>query len=149
MRCPFCNGRSTKVLDTRETSDNEIRRRRECSDCEERFTTYERVESPSLVVIKQGEREEEFSRQKILEGITKACSKRPVSEEQMEDIADRVESRIRAKNVRKVDSKEIGQLVLERLKELDEVAYIRFASVYRSFEDADSFEKELKELKKA
>jgi len=135
------------VLDTRETKDNEIRRRRECAGCEERFTTYERIESPSLTVIKQDGEEERFNPEKILEGLKNACAKRPVSESEIEDIVDRIESRIRSNNVRTIESKEIGQMVVEELEDLDKVAYLRFASVYRSFEDVGSFEEELEHLK--
>jgi transcriptional repressor NrdR len=146
MNCPYCTEQSTKVLDTRETSDNEIRRRRECTDCEQRFTTYERYESQPLKVVKRDGTSEEFDRAKLKDGLTKACKKRPVDEETIEDIVDQVESRVGALNEREVSSETIGELIMERLRDLDDVAYIRFASVYRSFDDADSFKEELEEL---
>ncbi|MDY6777466.1 MAG: transcriptional regulator NrdR [Candidatus Nanohaloarchaea archaeon] len=148
MNCPYCSEGSTKVVDTRDTGENEVRRRRECRACGERFTTYERVESPSLRVVKQDGSEEQFRRDKIRDGIERACNKRPVSEEEIEDIVDQVESEIRSRNNRTVEADEIGEAVMERLKELDDVAYLRFASVYRDFEDADSFKEELEELER-
>lgn len=146
MHCPHCDDDSTRVIDTRETGENEIRRRRECGDCGERFTTYERIESPSLRVVKEDGDTERFDRSKIREGVEHACSKRPVSDEDIDDLIDQVESEIRKEHTDTVSSKEVGEAVASRLKELDEVAYIRFASVYRSFEDAESFQDELEQL---
>ncbi|MDY6770635.1 MAG: transcriptional regulator NrdR [Candidatus Nanohaloarchaea archaeon] len=147
MKCPYCAEDATKVVDTRETTANEIRRRRECSNCGERFTTYERIESPELKVVKEDGTEEDFDRSKLRSGIERACNKRPVSDEQIEDLIDQVESEIRAENRKEVESKHIGELVMEKLRDIDDVAYIRFASVYRDFDSADSFEEEIEELK--
>ncbi len=147
MKCPYCSEGSTKVIDTRETTANEIRRRRECQACGERFTTYERVESLELKVLKDDGEKEDFDRSKLRSGIQRACNKRPVTDEQIEDLIDQVESEIRSENEKEVRSRHIGDLVMEKLKDIDEVAYIRFASVYRDFDSADSFEEEVKELK--
>lgn len=144
MRCVFC-GADTKVVDKRNSEEN-IRRRRECLTCEKRFTTYERPEI-NITVIKKDGRREPFSREKILSGILKACEKRPISREEIENIVDKIESEIR-KAGDEVGTKKIGGIVMKKLKSLDKVAYIRFASVYHSFDDLSSFEKELKELKK-
>jgi len=147
MKCPYCSEGSTKVVDTRETTANEIRRRRECQACGERFTTYERVESLELKVLKDDGEKEDFDRSKLRSGIERACNKRPVTDEQIEDLIDQVESEIRSENETEVRSRHIGDLVMEKLKDIDEVAYIRFASVYRDFDSADSFEEEVKDLK--
>lgn len=147
MKCPYCSEGSTKVIDTRETTANEIRRRRECQACGERFTTYERVESLELKVLKDDGEKEDFDRSKLRSGIERACNKRPVTDEQIEDLIDQVESEIRSENEKEVRSRHIGDLVMDKLKDIDEVAYIRFASVYRDFDSADSFEEEVKELK--
>lgn len=146
INCPHCDHASTRVVDTRDTGQNEIRRRRECADCGERFTTYERIESPSLQVVKQDGSAERFDPGKIRDGVERACNKRPVSDDEIDALVDQVESAIRQQHTDRVDSEEVGEAVAERLKELDEVAYIRFASVYRSFEDAESFQDELEEL---
>ncbi|MCJ7429222.1 MAG: transcriptional regulator NrdR [Candidatus Nanohaloarchaeota archaeon QJJ-5] len=147
MQCPYCDEPGTSVVDTRETSDNEVRRRRECSACGERFTTYERHESPSLTVVKRDGEEEPFDRDKLRTGIERACNKRPLAEDDIEDLVDTIESRIRAKDLKSVTAEEIGEIAMSTLKETDEVAYLRFASVYRDFDDVDSFEEELEELK--
>ncbi|MDY6788932.1 MAG: transcriptional regulator NrdR [Candidatus Nanohaloarchaea archaeon] len=147
MKCPYCAGSTTKVVDTRGKESSEVRRRRECNDCGKRFTTYERVGNETLTIVKSDGSEESFSREKLKKGIDRACNKRPVTEEEIEQLVDNVESRLRALDSDKVDSDHIGDLVMEELRELDEVAYIRFASVYESFETADSFEEEVKELK--
>lgn len=147
MKCPYCSEGSTKVIDTRETTANEIRRRRECQACGERFTTYERVESLELKVLKDDGETEDFDRSKLRSGIERACNKRPVTDEQIEDLIDQVESEIRSENEKEVRSRHIGDLVMDKLKDIDEVAYIRFASVYRDFDSADSFEEEVQELK--
>lgn len=147
MRCPFCKGEETKVTDSRTTDDgNAIRRRRECLSCGRRFTTYEMVEEVPLVVIKKNGRRELFDRNKILNGLLRACNKRNVTRQQLEDIVTRVERKIRNSLVQEVSSVRIGELVLDELKNIDEVAYIRFASVYRQFADLDSFMAELKRL---
>ncbi|MBM3200218.1 transcriptional repressor NrdR [Candidatus Woesearchaeota archaeon] len=148
MRCPYCKSTETKVVDKRETQDQKsTRRRRECLKCKKRFTTYERIEQSDLIVIKKDNRREPFSREKLKSGIVKACQKRPVSYESIENVLNEIESQLRKKNKAEVTSKEIGELVMKKLKKLDKVAYIRFASVYREFQDIRSFEKELKSLK--
>jgi len=144
MRCVFC-GKYTKVVDKR-NGEGSIRRRRECLTCKKRFTTHERPEV-NITVIKKDGRREQFSREKILAGILRACEKRPVSRETINNLVDKIESEIR-KIGDEVETKKIGDIVMRRLKTLDKIAYIRFASVYRSFDDISSFEKELKELKK-
>lgn len=148
MICPYCNS-DTKVIDKRETPDQKAtRRRRECLKCHKRFTTYERIERTDLFVIKKDERREPFNREKLKSGIIKACEKRPISHETIEKVLNDIESVLRKKNKKEITSREIGEAVMKRLKKLDKVAYIRFASVYRAFEDLKSFEKELKSLKK-
>ena len=148
MRCPFCQHTETDVIDTRDTDDFRIRRRRECAKCKRMFTTYEEAEKEDLFVIKKDGRREKFDRHKLLSGIQKACEKRPVSVEQTEGIANWVEAKIRKGDKQEVKTDEIGELVMERLKKVDEVAYIRFASVYRSFADVESFEAALKNLRR-
>lgn len=147
MRCPYCAGSETKVLDKRETSDLiSTRRRRECLKCKKRFTTYERVESAELIVVKKDGNRESFDRNKMKAGILKACEKRPIKAEKIDKIVDQIEAELRNKDSIEIESKEIGGLVMEKLKELDNVAYIRFASVYRQFTDLKSFEKEVEKL---
>lgn len=148
MRCPYCHHNESDVKDTRDTDDYRIRRRRECAKCGRRFTTYEEVEKEDLFVIKKDGRREKFDRHKLLNGIQRACEKRPVGMDVVEEITAWVEAKIRKSDQREVKSNEIGELVMERLRKVDDVAYIRFASVYRSFTDIDSFEKALKNLKK-
>ncbi len=148
MNCPHCGHGSTRVVETRDiASENMTRRRRECKDCEERFTTYERVETPALQVVKEDGSTEQFSREKLVEGIEEACKKRPVDEDAIARLADAVEAELQASGRKEVESAHIGDLVLERLQELDEVAYVRFASIYRSFEDVEAFEEEVETLK--
>jgi transcriptional repressor NrdR len=147
MKCPFCSHTDTQVIETRETSEDVTRRRRECLKCSKRFTTYERVENNLRVVKKDGIREE-FDREKVKKGILKACEKRPITIEQIDKTVDEIEKTLRNKGVTEVKSTFIGNLVMRHLKKLDSVAYIRFASVYRAFQDAGEFEKELKLLKK-
>lgn len=147
MKCPYCSHKEDKVVDSRSTQEEStIRRRRECLNCGKRFTTYEYVEEVSLMVIKKDSRREHFDRKKILSGIMKACEKRPVSLEKMEEIASWVERAIQKKSDREVLSSRIGELVMERLKALDDVAYVRFASVYRQFKDVGQFMGELKSI---
>ena len=148
MKCPFCNHSETDVIDTRDTEDFRIRRRRECAKCRRRFTTYEEVEKEDLFVIKKDGRREKFDRRKLLSGLEKSCEKRPVSREKIDAMADWVEARLRKTNKQEVSSSAVGELVMQRLRAVDEVAYIRFASVYRSFADVDSFEKALRTLRK-
>ncbi|MCH4166583.1 MAG: transcriptional regulator NrdR [Megasphaera sp.] len=147
MRCPFCQSDDTKVTDSRATDDGKaIRRRRECQHCGRRFTTYEMVEELPLVVVKRSGRRELFDRNKILNGLLRACNKRKVTRQQLDDIVAKVERKIRNALAQEVTSERIGELVLTELKSVDEVAYIRFASVYRQFADLDSFMAELKHL---
>ena len=149
MICPYCSSPSNKVMDKRETPDlKSTRRRRECLKCHKRFTTYERIEQIDLFVVKKDKRREPFDREKLKSGIVKACQKRPISHDSIENILNDIESKIRKKNKTEITSNEIGEMVMKKLKKLDKVAYIRFASVYREFEDIKSFEKELKFLKK-
>ncbi|MEI6631604.1 MAG: transcriptional regulator NrdR [bacterium] len=147
MRCPNCGYKEDKVVDSRATQEESaIRRRRECLKCGKRFTTYEYIEEVSLMVIKKDNRREPFDRKKVLAGITRACEKRPVSMEKMEDIVTQVERAIQKKSDREVSSSRIGELVMERLKSIDDVAYGRFASVYRQFKDVGQFMVELKDI---
>ncbi len=147
MKCPFCGHNEEKVIDSREAVDGAaIRRRRECDGCKRRFTTYERQEESPLLMVKRDGRREPFDRKKILSGVLKACEKRPVPADRMEQLVDEVERDIRKEFDREVPSTEVGERVMRRLHELDEVAYVRFASVYRSFKDINQFMKELREL---
>jgi len=147
MRCPICGFNESKVVDSRPAEDNtSIRRRRECLECQKRFTTYEVIETVPIVVIKKDQRRESFDRNKILNGIIKACEKRSVSEEQMKKIARDIEAYLQNQLQAEIPSNRIGELVMEKLKEMDEVAYVRFASVYREFKDINTFMNELKNL---
>ncbi len=149
MKCPFCGNRETKVIDSRETEDGSIiRRRRECMRCKKRFSTYERIELGDIIVIKKDGRREPYNRKKLMTGISKACEKRPISYDKINSIIEAIEQKIRSKFITEVPSKFIGDQVMNYLKKLDEVAYIRFASVYRQFKDITRFEKELKKLQK-
>ncbi|SCW55040.1 transcriptional repressor NrdR [Paenibacillus tianmuensis] len=144
MKCPYCDYSGTKVLDSRAANENKsIRRRRECEKCLKRFTTFEMVEETPLIVIKKDGSREEFNREKMLRGLIRACEKRPVSVERLEMIVSEVEKQIRTTAHAEVDSREIGEIVMSELYPVDEVAYIRFASVYRQFKDIDMFMKEL------
>src|SRR6185503_12194593 len=145
MKCPSCSYNETKVVDSRLTSDGTaIRRRRECLKCEFRFTTYEYVEQVNLMVIKRDGRRQPFDRKKIIAGLVKACEKRPVSMDTMEEITKDIERQLQKKYDREVESKEIGEVIMEKLAGMDEVAYVRFASVYRQFRDVNQFMSELK-----
>lgn len=147
MKCPFCAHPDDKVVDSRTIKDGElIRRRRECLSCSKRFTTYERIEEIPLMVVKKDGRREAFDRSKIVIGILKACEKRPVGVEQIEDVVDRIEKDINSSVEKEVRAETIGSLVMEELKVLDEVAYVRFASVYRQFKDINEFMDVLKTL---
>lgn len=148
MKCPFCGFEETKVIDSREVPDSiATRRRRECLKCGRRFTTYEKIEEDLVVIKKSGEKEP-FMREKVKNGILKACNKRPVTEEQIDALVDNIEMEIRNNNTTEIKSVDIGELVIKKLKELDEVAYLRFVSVFKEFTDPHSFEKEIKQLKK-
>ena len=147
MKCPYCGYQESKVVDSRHSEDGQsIRRRRECLSCQKRFTTYETVECPPIVVIKRDGARQAFDRNKILNGMLRACEKRPVALAKLEEATDAIEQIIQNSLDREVSTTQIGELVMERLKPLDEVAYVRFASVYRQFKDIDSFMHELNKL---
>jgi len=147
MKCPFCGYLEDKVVDSRPTEEGiSIRRRRECVKCGARFTTYEKIETVPLMVIKRDGTRQSFERNKVLTGLIKACEKRPVSAAQVESIADEVEQQILNSMKKEVTSEELGELIMEKLKELDQVAYVRFASVYKSFKDVDTFMEELRKM---
>ncbi|TGB04092.1 transcriptional regulator NrdR [Halobacillus salinus] len=147
MKCPNCHYKSTKVLDSRPIEEGQsIRRRRECEKCEFRFTTFERIEEVPLIVVKKEGTREEFSREKLMRGLIRACEKRPVAVEELERVTLEVEKELRNRGVSEVMSKDIGEMVMARLSDIDEVAYVRFASVYRQFKDINVFIDELKEL---
>ena len=147
MKCPFCDNPDTKVIDSRPTEEGHaIRRRRGCDKCNRRFTTYEKLEETILMVVKKDGRREAFDRSKILNGIIQACEKRPVSMAQMEAIADEIEKTISNSMEKEVESYDIGELIMSQLKDVDEVAYVRFASVYRQFTDVNTFVKEIEKL---
>ncbi|OGR39424.1 MAG: transcriptional regulator NrdR [Elusimicrobia bacterium GWA2_64_40] len=149
MKCPFCGAEDTKVTDSRDSSEAfEIRRRRECEKCAKRFTTYERIEAHPLVVIKKDGRRESFLKEKLMNGIIKSCQKRDVSVEKMEEAGRDIESSLRNEDTYEIPSSKIGEFVAKKLKALDKVAYIRFASIYKDFEDVTDFEKEIKSIKK-
>lgn len=147
MKCPFCNHQEDKVIDTRSSKDGQaIRRRRECLKCESRFTTYEWVEESLPMVVKKDGRRERFNLIKIRQGLTRACEKRPISADKLEEVADAVERKFQETGENEIPSSLIGEEIMDRLKNLDEVAYVRFASVYRSFKDISEFMTELKTL---
>ena len=147
MKCPFCGHQEDKVVDSRASSEGvSIRRRRECLACRKRFTTYEHVEEQRLMVIKKDGRREPFDRHKLLSGLVKACEKRPISMDQLEELVDDIEQELSQQMEREVSSRQIGERVIKRLHAMDPVAYVRFASVYREFKDAEQFMRELKEL---
>lgn len=148
MRCPYCQELESRVLDSRSCEDgSSIRRRRECNACKRRFTTYERLEERPLLVIKRGGNREQFNRDKLFNGITRACEKRPVSMETIENLVAGIEKDLRDNYDREVSSMAIGEMVMDRLQSLDEVAYVRFASVYRQFKDVNSFINAIEQLK--
>src|SRR5579871_6371367 len=147
MKCPFCGFENDKVVDSRESKEGEaIRRRRECLKCEKRFTTYERIDEIPYMVVKKDGRREKFERQKILAGVLRACEKRPIPMGKMEQIVNDVEQFVVDSAERERTTSELGELIMERLKQIDKVAYIRFASVYRDFKDVREFKAELEEL---
>lgn len=147
MRCPFCGHIEDKVVDSREAKDGDsIRRRRECLSCGRRFTSYERIDEIPYMVVKKGGRREIFDRNKILSGLLRACEKRPISVNQLEGIVDEVEKTVQDSPDRELPTTEIGKVIMRRLKALDKVAYVRFASVYLEFEDVSAFMTELKDL---
>ena len=149
MKCPYCGFLESKVIDSRPADDgNSIRRRRECLKCQKRFTTYEKLETISLIVVKQDNSRQPYDREKIVRGLIRACEKRPITYAQMEDIADQIESELYQMMSKEVTSTEIGEKVMSHLKELDEVAYVRFASVYRKFGDITNFVSFLEDFNK-
>ncbi|MEA4814891.1 MAG: transcriptional regulator NrdR [Oscillospiraceae bacterium] len=147
MKCPFCGYKESKVMDSRPTEEgSSIRRRRECLKCGKRFTTYETVESMPLVVVKKDGSRQSFERRKVLNGMLRACEKRPVSMETLERLTDEIEQELQNSLEREINTEHIGELVMEKLKAVDEVAYVRFASVYRQFKDINTFMTELNKL---
>ncbi|MFO1443988.1 transcriptional regulator NrdR [Bacillus sp. Bva_UNVM-123] len=147
MKCPSCQNNNTRVLDSRPVDDyRSIRRRRECEECSYRFTTFEKVEEIPLIVVKKEGTREEFSREKILRGLLRACEKRPVPLKELEEITASIEKELRSNGVSEIKSESVGEMVMERLAKIDDVAYVRFASVYRQFKDINVFIDELKEL---
>ena len=147
MKCPFCFNDESKVVDSRSTDDNTtIRRRRECTKCNKRYTTYEKIEDIPVLVIKRDLARENFNKEKIINGLIIACQKRPVSRKQIEEIAEDIEKKISNKMLTEIESETIGEMVMEKLKEIDEISYVRFASVYRQFKDINTFVDELQKL---
>ena len=147
MKCPYCHNKESKVIDSRYTDGHStIRRRRECLKCGERFTTYERIEDTPLLVIKKNKDREFFDKNKLLKGILKAAEKRPISQKRLKDMVDEIEKEIRNNMKQEISSKKIGNMVMSKLKDIDEVAYVRFASVYRQFKDVSKFKDELERL---
>lgn len=147
MRCPFCSYEESKVIDSRPTDENErIRRRRECIQCGKRFTTYETIEDVPIIVIKKDRSREVFDRTKVLKGMLRACEKRPVNSAELETAISQIEATLQSATDREVTSVRIGELIMEKLREIDEVAYVRFASVYKAFDSASSFIEEISRL---
>ena len=146
MKCPFCGNDNTKVIDSRPTDDSSIRRRRQCESCGKRFTTYEKVETMPLIVIKKDNNREPYDREKIVAGIVRSCHKRPVSISSINAMVDEIETKIFNIGEKEIPTTTIGAIVMEELKKLDEVAYVRFASVYREFKDLNTFMDELKNV---
>jgi transcriptional repressor NrdR len=148
VRCPYCSHAEDRVVDSREHAEGtQVRRRRECLACSRRFTTYERIEEVPALVVKRDGRREPYDRNKVLAGLSRACQKRPVGMPQLEAMADSVELAVNRKDEREISSEEIGRVLMESLRRLDQVAYVRFASVYRRFEDVEQFLEELRRLK--
>jgi transcriptional repressor NrdR len=148
MRCPFCAALEDRVVDSRESREGDvIRRRRECVRCGRRFTSYEKIESRSFQVVKRDQRREPYDREKLMRGLQVACRKRPVPQAELDRVADSIEAAIYDSSEREISSQQLGRMVMDRLRDLDPVAYVRFASVYRRFEDVDAFVKELHRLK--
>ena len=149
MRCPVCSTSEDKVIDTRVTKENSvIRRRRECLSCSHRFTTYERIELILPQIVKKDKRKEDYNREKLIAGIRRACQKRPVSNELILQVADNLEQKLNETGKKEVDSKVLGEFLMEELRTRDEIAYVRFASVYKSFNNVDEFVKEIQDLNK-
>ena len=149
MKCPYCNAEDTKVIDSRPAEEsNSIRRRRQCESCGRRFTTYEKIETIPVMVSKKDNNREPYDRSKIESGILRACHKRPVSIHQINELVDEIENMIFNREEKEIKSSEIGEIVMDKLKDLEEVAYVRFASVYREFKDVSTFLEELEKLRK-
>lgn len=147
MKCPYCGCDKIKVIDSRPSEENNaIRRRRQCEECEKRFTTYETVESMPLIIVKKDETRESYDRQKLLSGLVRSCHKRPVPMKDIDALVDEIENQLYNAMKKEVHSNIVGEMVMERLKELDEVAYVRFASIYREFRDINTFMSELKKI---
>ena len=147
MKCPFCSHENTRVIDSRPADDNNsIRRRRVCDECGKRFTTYEKIETIPLIIIKKDDNRETFDRTKIEAGVLRACHKRPISANQIKDLVDEVENEIFGREEKEIPSRVIGEIVMNKLKDLEAVAYVRFASVYREFKDVNTFMEELKKF---
>ena len=148
MRCPYCGNTEDRVVDSRESREGDvIRRRRECVRCERRFTSYEKIEHEPWQVVKRDQRREDYDREKLMRGLHVACRKRPVSQDALDRLADSIEAAIQESGLREISSQQLGTMVMERLRDLDPVAYVRFASVYRRFEDVEAFARELSQLK--
>lgn len=149
MKCPYCQGESIKVIDSRPSEENNaIRRRRQCEDCGKRFTTYETVESMPLIIVKKDDSREPYNRHKLISGLVRSCHKRPVPMKEIDQLVDEIENLLYNSMKKEVDSSEIGEMVMARLKSLDEVAYVRFASIYREFRDINTFMDELNKILK-
>ncbi len=147
MKCPFCFFDESKVVDSRATDDNNtIRRRRECSECGRRYTTYEKIEDIPILVVKRDQTRENFNREKIVNGLIIACQKRPISRKQIEELAEEVEKSVSNKMLTEIDTRTIGEMVMDKLRRIDEISYVRFASVYREFKDINTFLEEIKSL---
>ena len=148
MKCPYCGKENTRVIDSRPTDDSSIRRRRQCDECGKRFTTYEKVETLPLIVVKKDNNREPYDREKIVAGIVRSSHKRPISMKQINDMVDDIEGQIFNMEEKEIPTTTIGSIVMDKLKDLDEVAYVRFASVYREFKDVNTFMDEIKKILK-
>ena len=146
MQCPYCNYKESKVVDSRHTDSNSIRRRRECESCKKRYTTYETIETTPVMVVKKDNTREYFDREKIKNGLIKSCEKRPVSIDQIESVVSYIENQINKNYMTAVETRLIGEMIMDKLKDIDEVSYVRFASVYRQFKDINTFVNELKTI---
>lgn len=146
MQCPYCNYKESKVVDSRHTDSNSIRRRRECESCTKRYTTYETIETTPIMVIKKDNTREYFDREKIKNGLIKSCEKRPVSMDQIEGVISYIENEINKNYMTEIETRMIGEMIMDKLKDIDEVSYVRFASVYRQFKDINTFVNELKTI---
>lgn len=146
MQCPYCNYKESKVVDSRHTDSNSIRRRRECESCKKRYTTYETIETTPIMVIKKDNTREYFDREKIKNGLIKSCEKRPVSMDQIEGVISYIENEINKNYMTEIETRMIGEIIMDKLKDIDEVSYVRFASVYRQFKDINTFVNELKTI---